>query len=79
MAIGGVIQIVKCKVCSFNENKDKIVECKWDILTKHVGYTITVHDLPRLGVKKGAKYIAKDGANLKNMRLWVQWGPNSIM
>jgi len=37
MAIGGIIQIVRCKVCFFIENKDKIVECNWDTLTKHVG------------------------------------------
>jgi hypothetical protein len=54
MDVGGIIQIVRCRVCSFIENKDKIVECKWDILTKHVSYTITVHDLPWLRVKKGA-------------------------
>jgi len=30
-----------------------------------------IPNLPRLGVKKGAEYIAKDCANLKNMRLWV--------
>ncbi len=46
MAIGGIIQTVKCKVCSLIENKDKIVRCKWDILTKHVSYRIVVRDEP---------------------------------
>ncbi len=63
----------------FLDNKGKIVGCKWDILTKHVGYRIVVLDLLRFGVKNGGIYIAKDCAHLKNMKLYVQRGPNSIL
>jgi hypothetical protein len=79
VAGGWIIQIVKCIVCSLIENKDKIVRCKWDILTKHVSHRIVVCDLLRLGVKKGREYIAKDCAHLINMRLWAQWGPNFVI
>jgi len=79
MAVGGIIWTMRCKVCSFIENKDKIIKCKWDILTKHDGYRIVIHDLPRLGVKKGGEYIAKDCAHLINMRLWAQQGPNFVL
>jgi len=46
MATSGIIRIVRCKVCSFIENKDKIVKCKKDTLTKHVDYWIAICDLP---------------------------------
>jgi len=75
----GFIHNVKCKVYSLIENKGKIVGCKWDILTKHVGHRIVVWDLLRFGLKKGGTYIAKDCAHLKNMKLCVQRGPNSIL
>jgi len=53
VAASGIIQIVRCKVCSLVENKDKIMRCKWDILTKHVNHRIAIHDLLQLGVKRG--------------------------
>jgi len=50
------------------ENKDKIVKCKWDTLTKHAGGRIVVRDLPQFGMKKGGgEYIAKDCAHLIKM------------
>jgi hypothetical protein len=67
MATSGIIWTVRCSVCSFIENKDKIAKCKCDTLTKHVGYRIAIHDLFQLGVKKGGGYIAKDCAHLINM------------
>jgi hypothetical protein len=67
VVIDGIIQIMRCKVCSLIENKDKIVKCKWDILTKHVSYRIIIRDLLQLGVKKGGEYIAKDCAHLRIM------------
>jgi hypothetical protein len=79
MATSGIIQIVRCKVCSLVENKDKIVRCKWGTLTKHVNQRIIVHDLPQFGVKEGGEYIAKDCAHLKNMWLWAQRGPNFVL
>ncbi len=48
-----------------------IVGCKWDTLTKHQGHRNVAWDLPKLGVKKGEKFIAKDCAHLKNMKLYV--------
>jgi hypothetical protein len=35
--------------------------------------------MPKLGVKKGEKYIAHDCAHLKNMKLYAQRGPKSIL
>jgi len=70
---------MKCKVCSLIENKEKIIGCKWDTLTKHQGYTIALWDMPKLGVKKGEKYIAHDCAHLKNMKLYAHRGPKSIL
>jgi hypothetical protein len=49
----------------------KIVGCKWDTSTKHQGHKIVAWDLPKLGVKKSEKFIAKDCAHLKNMKLYV--------
>jgi hypothetical protein len=59
VAASGIIQIVRCKVCSLVENKDKIMRCKWDILTKHVNHRIAIHDLLQLGVKKGGNTLPR--------------------
>jgi hypothetical protein len=48
----GFVRTMKCKVYSLITNKDKVVGCKWDILTKHPNY-IVVHDMLRFEVKKG--------------------------
>jgi hypothetical protein len=40
-----IIHSVQFKMCSLIENKEKIVGCKWDTLTKHVGCRIVVHGL----------------------------------
>jgi len=67
-----IIHSVQCKMCSLIENKENIVGCKWDTLTKHVGCRIVLHGLLWLGVKKVGEYIVKDYAHSKNMRLWAQ-------
>jgi hypothetical protein len=69
---GGVIHSARCRVYSLIEKKDKIVESKWDTLTKNVSCRIVIYDLPQLEVKKGGEYIVKKCAHLENMRLWVQ-------
>jgi hypothetical protein len=46
VATGGIIQTMRCKVCSLIENRDIIIKCKWDILTKHANCKIIVRDLP---------------------------------
>lgn len=79
MLEGGFIHTVRCRVCLLIEGKDKIVGCKWNTLTKHQGHKISHHDLPRLRVKKGGEYIAKDCAHLKNMRSYAQRGLHSIL
>jgi hypothetical protein len=48
-------------------------------LTKHVGCGIVVWNLPKFGMKKGGEYIAKDCAQLKNMKLYAQRGSKSIL
>jgi len=45
VAASGIIQIVRCKVCSLVENKNKIVRCRWETLTKHANHRIAIHDL----------------------------------
>ncbi len=54
----GFIHAMKCKVYSFITNKDKVVDCKWDILTRHPSY-IVVHDMLMFGVKKGGDPLQK--------------------
>ncbi len=71
MSDGSFIHIVRGGVCFFIKIKYQIVGCKWDTLTKHQGSRIAAWDLPKLGVKKGEKFIAKDYAHLKNMKLYV--------
>jgi hypothetical protein len=52
-------------VCSLIENKEKIIGCKWDTLTKQQGRRIVVKDMPKLGVKKGGEYITHGYAHMK--------------
>jgi hypothetical protein len=49
---GGFFNVMKCRVCSLIENKEKIVGCKWDTLTKQQISRIVVKDMQKLGVKK---------------------------
>ncbi len=67
---GGSINVVKRKVFSLIENKEKIIGCKWDTLTKHQHCNIVVWNMPKLVVKKGGEYIAHDCVHLKNMKLY---------
>jgi hypothetical protein len=64
---GGFFNVVKCRVCSLIENKEKIVGCKWDTLTKQQSSRIVVKDMQKLGVKEGGEYITHDYVHLKNM------------
>jgi hypothetical protein len=68
---GGFINVVKCRMCSLIENKEKIISCKWDTLIEHQRCRIVVQTMPKLGVKKGGEYIAHDYIHLKNMKLYV--------
>jgi hypothetical protein len=54
----GFIHTMKCKVYYLIKNKDKVVGCKWAILTKHPNY-IVVHDMLRSEVKKGGDTLQK--------------------
>ncbi len=41
---------------------------------------IAIWGLPKLGVKKGGGiHVAKDGAHLKNMKLYVERGPKLVL
>ncbi len=55
----------------FIKNKDKTINCKWNILSKRQGCQIVVCDMPRFGVKKCEEYVAKDYAHLKNVWLYA--------
>ncbi len=67
---GGFINVVKCRMCSLIDNKEKIIGCKWDTLTKHQCCRIIVWNMPKLVVKKGGEYIAHDCVHFKNMKLY---------
>jgi hypothetical protein len=68
---GGFINVVKCIMCSLIENKEKIIGCKWDTLTKHQHCRIVMRNMSKLGVKKGGEYIVHDCVHLKNMKLYA--------
>jgi hypothetical protein len=65
----GFIHTMKCKVYSLITNKDKFVDCKWDILTKHPSY-IVVHDMLRFEVKKVGIHCQRL-CTLENMWLYT--------
>jgi hypothetical protein len=64
---GGFKNVVKCRMCSLIENKEKIIGCKWDMLPKQQGHRIVAKDMPKLGVKKGGEYITYDYAHMNDM------------
>jgi hypothetical protein len=66
LAKEGFKNVVKCRVCSLIENKEKIIGCKWDTLTKKQGDRIVTKDVQKLGVKKGGEYITHYYTHLKN-------------
>jgi hypothetical protein len=52
------VHIVKCKICSKVEQKDKLLAPKWDSPYKHVSKRKV--EKPMKGVKKGEWYTSKD-------------------
>lgn len=75
----GVLEMVKCTVCSEHDKKPCIMGPKWDTLVKHEGSRKAVKDIPKYGVKKGDCYIAKDCRHRKNMRLHMAKQPKTIL
>jgi len=79
LASDGVLQMVKCTICSDIDKKPCILGPKWDTLTKHEGRRKAKIDMPKFGVKKGQSYIVKDCRHRKNMRLHLAKKPTSIL
>lgn len=79
LASDGVLQMVKCTICSEFDKKPCILGSKWDTLTKHEGRRKAKTDMPKFGVKKGQYYIAKDCRHRKNMRFHLAKNPTSIL
>jgi hypothetical protein len=50
---------MRCKVYSLIENKDKIVRCKWDALTKHASCRIAVRDLLQIEERGGGDTLPR--------------------
>ncbi len=74
----GLIQNVKCIICSSIKSNDKIIGCKWDTL-KNIQVGIVLQDLLKLGVKRGETYIITECAHLKNMKLYVLRGTKLVL
>jgi len=61
----GNLHIVKCRICSEVEGKDKIFAIKLDSLCKHVGWNKAKKNIGT-NVKKGDWYHFKDNRHAKN-------------
>jgi hypothetical protein len=51
MGVDGCVHLVKCKVCSKVEHKNKLLAPKWDPLQKHIGWRKAEKNME--GLKKG--------------------------
>jgi hypothetical protein len=48
MGVDGCVHLVKCKVCSKVEHKNKLLAPKWDSLHKHIGWRKAENFMKRL-------------------------------
>jgi len=64
----GNLHTVKCKICSEEKKKDKLLLPKWDFLCKHAGRKKTKKNI-RTNVKKGHWYYSEDYKHAKNHKL----------
>jgi hypothetical protein len=58
MCVDGYVHLVKCKICSEVEHKDKLIVPKWDSFHKYVGRRKAERNMK--GVKKGEWYTSND-------------------
>jgi hypothetical protein len=54
MGVDGRVHLVKCKVCSKVEHKDKLLAPKWDSFQKHANWKKAEKNMK--GMKKGEWY-----------------------
>ncbi len=72
MGLSGFLHIVRCKICSKIEHKDKFLAPKWDSLQKHVDQKIA--DKPMKRVKKGEWYPNNDCKHSRNQATYASKG-----
>jgi hypothetical protein len=77
MGIDGCVHLVKCKVCSVVEHKDKLMAPKWDSFQKHADQRKAKRNMK--GVKKGEWYTNNDCKNNKNLATYTCKGREIIL
>jgi len=73
----GLIEGVKCLICSAVERRNKLLKAKHDTLTKHAGRRKALKDIKGVA-KKGDWYYTKDCAHAKNAVLYAARGPQTV-
>ncbi len=71
------MHIVKYKICSNIEHKDKLLAPKWDSPQKHVNKRKDKN--PMKWVKKGEWYVSKDCKHRKNEVVYASKGKEFIL
>ena len=66
MASDGILQMVKCKVCSAFERKPCVMAPKSDTFFKHDGKRIAKKNMPQFKVKKREQYVTTRCRHRKN-------------
>jgi len=79
MATDGILQMVRCKVCSSLDRKPCIMAPKSDTLFKHDGKRTAKKDMPQYKVKAGETYIATQCKHRKNLRLYAAKPPATVL
>jgi hypothetical protein len=69
MGVDGCVHLVKYKVCSKVEHKNKLLAPKWDSLHKHIGGKKVKRNMK--GVKKGEWYTNNDYKHNKNVATYA--------
>jgi hypothetical protein len=77
MGADGRISQVRCKVCTFVEQRDKLLVAKIDPLWKHVGWCKALYDSTKL--KKGEYYYLGQNQHIKNEQIYYARAGKSIL
>jgi heme-degrading monooxygenase HmoA len=72
MGVDGFVDLVKCKVCSEVEHKDKLLTPKWDSLHKHAHWKKDEKNMK--GKKKDEWYIDNDYKHNKTITTYAKRG-----
>lgn len=79
MASNGILQMVKCKVCSAFERKFCIMAPKSKTLFKHDRKRIAKKDMPQFKVKKGESFVASQCRHHKNLHIYATKPPPTVL